>query len=51
MSEIPGPGDAVLAISAHPDDMESWCAGTLALAVDRGATGRHVVTPGALTRV
>ena len=26
----------VLAICAHPDDIESWCGGTLALLVDRG---------------
>ena len=31
---------SVLAIAAHPDDVESWCAGTLALAVDAGATVR-----------
>lgn len=29
------PGRArILAIAAHPDDIESWCAGTLARAVD-----------------
>jgi LmbE family N-acetylglucosaminyl deacetylase len=27
----------VLAIAAHPDDIESWCAGTLALLSDQGA--------------
>ncbi len=31
---------AVLAIAAHPDDIEAWCAGTLARAVDAGATVR-----------
>jgi LmbE family N-acetylglucosaminyl deacetylase len=31
---------AVLAIAAHPDDIESWCAGTLARAIDAGATVR-----------
>lgn len=31
---------SILAIAAHPDDIESWCAGTLALAIDRGATVR-----------
>ena len=28
----------IMAIAAHPDDIESWCAGTLACAVDAGAT-------------
>ncbi|MEZ4731222.1 MAG: PIG-L family deacetylase [Caldilineaceae bacterium] len=27
----------ILAIAAHPDDMESWCAGTLVQAIDDGA--------------
>ena len=35
----PGVG-SVMAIAAHPDDIESWCAGTLAQAVDLGATVR-----------
>lgn len=35
----PGPG-AIMAIAAHPDDIESWCAGTLARAIDAGATVR-----------
>lgn len=35
----PGPG-SVMAIAAHPDDIESWCAGTLARAIDAGATVR-----------
>lgn len=26
----------VMAIAAHPDDIESWCGGTLALAIDSG---------------
>ena len=30
----------VMAIAAHPDDIESWCAGTLACAIDAGATAR-----------
>jgi len=30
----------VMVIAAHPDDMESWCAGTLAAAIDLGATVR-----------
>lgn len=29
-----------MAIAAHPDDIESWCAGTLALAIDAGSTVR-----------
>jgi len=29
-----------MAIAAHPDDIESWCGGTLALAIDHGATVR-----------
>ena len=37
--EPPGAGP-ILAIAAHPDDIESWCAGTLAAAIDRGATVR-----------
>jgi LmbE family N-acetylglucosaminyl deacetylase len=31
---------SVLAIAAHPDDIESWCAGTLAQAHDAGSTIR-----------
>lgn len=39
--EPPGaPGTSVMAIAAHPDDVESWCAGTLARAIDRGAAAR-----------
>ncbi len=30
----------VMAIAAHPDDIESWCAGTLARAIDTGASVR-----------
>ena len=37
--EPPGAGP-ILAVAAHPDDIESWCAGTLAAAIDRGATVR-----------
>jgi len=39
---IVGPpvAESIMAIAAHPDDIESWCAGTLALAVDQGATVR-----------
>lgn len=31
---------SVMAIAAHPDDMESWCGGTLAQAIDRGCSVR-----------
>lgn len=31
---------SILAVAAHPDDVESWCAGMLARAVDAGATVR-----------
>jgi len=31
---------SITAIAAHPDDIESWCAGTLVQAIDRGATVR-----------
>jgi LmbE family N-acetylglucosaminyl deacetylase len=36
------PPDArsIMAIAAHPDDIEAWCAGTLARAIDGGATVR-----------
>jgi LmbE family N-acetylglucosaminyl deacetylase len=27
---------SILCIQAHPDDMESWCAGTLALMKNKG---------------
>jgi GlcNAc-PI de-N-acetylase len=30
----------IMAIAAHPDDIESWCGGTLAGAIDSGATVR-----------
>jgi len=37
----PPPGAvSIMAIAAHPDDIESWCAGTLARAIDAGATVR-----------
>ena len=29
-----------MVVAAHPDDIESWCAGTLARAIDAGATVR-----------
>jgi len=39
MRIIASPGAVpIMAIAAHPDDIESWCAGTLAQAVDQGAT-------------
>lgn len=31
---------SILAIAAHPDDIEAWCAGTLVRAIDDGATVR-----------
>jgi LmbE family N-acetylglucosaminyl deacetylase len=31
---------SIMAIAAHPDDIESWCAGTLAQAIDQGAAVR-----------
>lgn len=40
---------SVMAIAAHPDDIESWCAGTLAHLIDAGATARLLlVTSGDL---
>ncbi|MCC6457943.1 MAG: PIG-L family deacetylase [Caldilineaceae bacterium] len=40
---------SVMAIAAHPDDIESWCAGTLARFIDVGATARLLlVTSGDL---
>jgi len=30
----------ILAVAAHPDDIESWCAGTVARAIDAGAIVR-----------
>ena len=37
--EPPG-ARALMAVVAHPDDIESWCAGTLARSIDAGATVR-----------
>ena len=37
---VDAPTGSILAIAAHPDDIESWCGGTLALAAGRGATVR-----------
>lgn len=43
------PAAAIMAIAAHPDDIESWCGGTLARAVDAGASVRLLlVTSGDL---
>jgi len=36
----PPRGGSIMAFAAHPDDIESWCGGTLALAIDHGATVR-----------
>ncbi len=33
----PPVGGPIMVIAAHPDDMESWCAGTLARSIDGGA--------------
>lgn len=41
MRIVEPPADvSVMAIAAHPDDIESWCAGALARAVDAGCSGR-----------
>jgi LmbE family N-acetylglucosaminyl deacetylase len=37
--EPPEPG-SIMAVAAHPDDIERWCGGTLAHAIDMGATVR-----------
>ncbi len=37
---VPPGSVPIMAIAAHPDDIESWCAGTLAQAIDQGATVR-----------
>ena len=42
ITDPPGAVD-VMAVAAHPDDIESWCAGTLARAVDAGATVRLIL--------
>jgi LmbE family N-acetylglucosaminyl deacetylase len=41
-AELPSRG-RVLAICAHPDDIESWCGGTLALLVERGCEVRLAI--------
>lgn len=41
MHIIEPPGSSrILVVAAHPDDIESWCAGTLGRAVDRGSDVR-----------
>jgi LmbE family N-acetylglucosaminyl deacetylase len=37
--EPPGVG-SIMAIAAHPDDIEAWCAGTMARAIQGGAMAR-----------
>ena len=32
--------ESIMAIAAHPDDIESWCAGTLAQSIMQGTTAR-----------
>ncbi len=45
----PPTANSIMAIAAHPDDIESWCAGTVALSADAGATVRLLlVTSGEL---
>jgi LmbE family N-acetylglucosaminyl deacetylase len=36
--EPPGDG-SIMAVAAHPDDIERWCAGTLAHVINMGGTG------------
>jgi len=36
----PPAGSSLLVIAAHPDDLESWAAGTVACALDRGCEAR-----------
>ena len=40
---MPGGGDVVLAVGAHPDDLECTCAGTLAALVQRGVEVHYAV--------
>ena len=37
---VPPRAESIMVVAAHPDDMESWCGGTLALACDAGAQVR-----------
>jgi len=39
----PPSGGRILVVTAHPDDLESWCAGTIALAIDRGCEVRALL--------
>lgn len=41
---------SIVAVAAHPDDIESWCAGTLVQAVDTGATVRLLLVTSGDTR-
>lgn len=41
-SELPA-CERVLAVAAHPDDIESWCAGTLRLFVENGAEVHYLI--------
>jgi len=36
----PPDAPSIMAIAAHPDDIEAWCAGTMARAIQGGATAR-----------
>jgi len=36
----PPAAPSIMAVAAHPDDIESWCAGTLARSIDRGSAVR-----------
>lgn len=40
---MPGGGDIVLAVGAHPDDLECTCAGTLVALVERGVEVHYAV--------
>jgi LmbE family N-acetylglucosaminyl deacetylase len=40
MQIVEPPLGPILAIAAHPDDIESWCGGTLALTIQAGAEAR-----------
>ncbi len=43
MDETP---QRVLVVTAHPDDAEGWCAGTVALWVQEGAAVHYVLCTG-----
>lgn len=38
--EEPPSAASIVVVAAHPDDIESWCAGTLAQSIDAGAAAR-----------